>query len=216
MPDTRNANNLFAAADCLGYVAPQGTVAPVVPATGVPGTASMTGPLTAPWICIGWLDTSGLNFKLAETLKDITASGTLEPIRTIISAAVKTFDVNCLEALNPMVRALYDDVNINALDPAGGPLGAVPRLATYVLPDVPSDNRYACVFDALDGDKEVRQYAPNMKVTGRTQDVQTQADAEMLQMTFTLYPALIGSVRSCLMKLINYGALPDLTPFYSQ
>jgi hypothetical protein len=216
MPDTRNANNLFAAADCLGYMAPVGTVPPVSPITGAPGTASMTGPLQAPWICMGWIDTTGLNFKLTETLKDIMASGTLEPIRTIIASAVKTFDANFLEALNPAVRALYDDVNINALDPAGGPLGAVPRLATYVLPDVPSDNRYAFIFDALDGDKEIRQYAPNGKVTARTQDVQTQADAEMLQMTLTLYPALIGSVRSCMMKLINYGALPDLTPFYTQ
>jgi hypothetical protein len=215
MTDTRNANNIFAAADCIGYYAPPGTAAPVVPSTGQPGTASMTGPLPAPWICLGWLDTTGLNYKYTPTLKDIAAAGTLEPIRTIVSAAVKTFDVNCLEALNPAARALYDDVPMTMLDPAGGPTGPSPRLATYILPDVPQDNRYAFVFDALDGDKEVRQYAPNGKATARTQDVQTQADAEMLQMTFTLYSALIGNVRSPLMKLINYGSLPDLTPFFS-
>lgn len=216
MPDTRNANNIFAAGDTVAYFAPAGTVPPVVPATGGYGTASMTGPLPAPWICGGWLDTTGKTFKLTVALKDIMASGTLEPIRTIYQSAVKSFDANFLEGLNPMVRALYDDVPLNFLDPAGGPQGAVPRLAVYILPDVPTDNRYACVFDSLDGDKEMRDYAPNIKVTARGNDVATQADAEQLQMTLTAYPAPIGSVRSCLMKLINYGSLPDLTPFFVQ
>ena len=193
MPDTRNAVLTYASGDCIAYVAPLNTLPPSGP--------NSTAPLGAPWLCAGWIDTGGYIFKQTPVLKDILASGTLEPIRTILQSQTKTFDVNFLEAVNPMARALYDDINVNFLDPAPGS-----SIASYIFPDVPTDNRYALVLDSLDGDKEIRWFAPNFKVTARGQDQVTQADAEQLQMTFTLYPALIGGTRSCLLKYLNYGA----------
>jgi hypothetical protein len=202
MTDTRNANLVYASADCVGYLAP-------IWASGPSGTNSVA-PVVAPYLCLGWIDTGGLIFKLNAVYKDIMASGTLEPIRTVLQSAVKTFDVNFLESMNPVVRALYDDVPINALAPSTGT-----HMASYVLPDVPSDNRYCFIFDSLDDDQEQRVFAPLGKVTARGQDQLTQADAQQLQMTLTLYPALIGSVRSCMQRFINYGAA-DLSPFSFQ
>lgn len=201
MTDTRNADLTYAAGDVIAYKAPLGTAAPAGPASVVA--------LSSPWICLGWLDTGGYIYKLAEAIKDITAAGTLDPIRTIVTGAPKTIDATFLEGLNPAVRALYDDVLMSSLQPA-----AATTIATYNLPEIPSDNRYCFVFDTLDGTKETRLFAPNGKVTNRGDDQQQQADIEMLQMTLTLYPALVGATRTALQRIINYGAA-DLTPFFA-
>jgi hypothetical protein len=165
--------------------------------------------LAAPWICLGWIDTSGAIYKYAKAIKDILAAGTLDPIRTIITGAPKTFDATFLEAMNPAVRALFDDVDISLLQPA-----PTTTIASYDLPEIPSDNRYCFVFDTLDGDKEQRLFAPNGKVTANGDDQQQQADAVMLQMTISLYPATVGSNRTALRRIVNYGAA-DLTPFFT-
>lgn len=198
MTDTRNADFVFAAGDVIGFVAPIGTVAPTA-----------FEDLTSPWICLGWLDTSGYIYKLAEAFKDITAAGTLDPIRTITTGAPKTIDATFLEAMNPAVRALFDDVPIDLLQPGGGGSTAI-----YQVAEIPTDNRYCFVFDTFDADKQIRIFGPNGKITNRGNDQPQQADADMLQMTIQLYPALIGDTRAALQRYVNYGAL-DLSPFFS-
>jgi hypothetical protein len=193
--DTRNQDKTFAAGDVIGYYAPLATSPPA-------GFAA----LSSPWICLGWISTAGTIFKLNEVLKDIMAAGTLDPIRTVTASAVKTFDVVFMEAANPAVRSLYDDVNISLLQPATGT-----TVATYLMPEVPEDNRYCFVFDAIDGSGlEFRTFAVTGKVTTRGNDQQMQGDAE----TVTLYPDLIGSTRASVQRYINYGSA-DLTPFYA-
>ena len=128
------------------------------------------------------------------------AAGTLDPIRTVISAAPKTFDATFMEALNPVVISLYDDVpiaNVLPVSPA--------TLVTYTVASTPTDNRYAYVFYTIDGDKRIWNYAPNGKVTSRGSDQAQQGDVTSLQMTITLYPDMIGSVRASLQKTIDYG-----------
>jgi hypothetical protein len=198
MTDTRNADLTFAGGDVMAYAAPLGTAPPT-------GFEVLTGP----WINCGWLETSGYIFKLNETMKEIAAAGTLDPIRTIITAAGKTFQATFLEAVNPMVMALYDDVPMASVLPATGQTQAI-----YTLPEVPTDNRYAWVFDTFDGDKQLRNFAPNGKVTARGDDQAQQADVTSLQMTVTLYPDMIGGVRAALKKYVQYGAAP-LTAFTS-
>jgi hypothetical protein len=198
MSDTRNEALTFAGGDVMGYAAPLGTAPP---------TAFET--LTGPWINLGWLETSGYQFKLNETMKEVTAAGTLDPIRTITTAAGKTFQATFLEAVNPMVMALYDDVPLSEVLPATGQTQAI-----YMLPEVPSDNRYAWVFDTFDGDKQIRNFAPNGKITARGDDQAQQADVTSLQMTVTLYPDMISGVRAALKKYIQYGAA-SLTAFTS-
>jgi hypothetical protein len=197
MTDTRNADNVFAAGDVVGWFAPLDTDAP----TGFED-------LVSPYICLGWLDTSGYIYQLAEALKDINAAGTLDPIRTITTGAPKTLQATYLEAMNPAVRSLYDDVDMTMLQPSSG------TVAAYDMPEVPSDNRFVFVFDAIDNAKRIRLFAPNGKVTNRGNDQPQQSDAEMLQMTLQFYPAIVGATRTALRRYIDYGAI-DLTPFFS-
>jgi hypothetical protein len=194
--DTRQEGLTFAGGDILAYRAPLGTTPPTPFAD-----------LASPWLCAGWIDVAGYIFKLAETLKEVMAAGTLSPIRTITSARIKSFDATFLEALNPVVVSLFDDVPIETLLPVS-PATKV----TYTLPETPTDNRYAYVFYTVDQDKRIWNFCPNAKVTGRGQDQAQQGDITMLQMTLTLYPDLIGSTRAALQKTTDYGAA-NLTAF---
>jgi hypothetical protein len=194
--DTRAEVLTYVGGDVIAYVAPLGTTAPTPFAT-----------LASPWHCCGWLETSGYTFKLGETYKEIMAAGSLDPIRTILSARTKTFQASFLEAVNPVVMSLYDDVPIATVLPVS-PATKV----TYTLPEIPTDNRYAWVFYTIDGDKRLWNFAPNGKVTARGDDQAQQGDVTALQMTVTLYPDMIGSVRAALQKTVDYGAA-DLSAF---
>jgi hypothetical protein len=186
--EIKNNALVYAAGDVVAYVtAPN--VALSCP-TGFEDLSTVTG---ANYKCLGWLDTSGYLFKLDETTKDIGAAGTLSSIRTILTGGMKSAQFTCLEALNPYVRAMYDDVPVFPI--TGSPLKVsdTTHLASYVIPDPPLDNRYGMVFDSKDGTKAQRLYAPNVKVTARGDDIQQQADVESLQMTVSFYPGT-GSV----------------------
>lgn len=258
--DTRDADNTFAAGDCVAYIAAIGTTAPV-------GFELLTASM---WHCLGWLDTAGGIFSLSHTTKDVGAAGSLTAIRTVITGGNKTLQVTCLEALNPYARALFDDVPPTALAPVGrvdpgcgttsasavvtdaaaalGDVGSkvtgtgiatgatiisvvagtsftmsanatatgsvsvtvTPNFSKYVLPEVPLDNKYCLVFDTIDGVKPMRLFAPSAKVTARGNDQIQQADAEMLQMTFTFYPTDINGVRGDLVRYMGYptGKVP--------
>lgn len=193
---------LYAAGDVIVWLGPPNTGAPV----GLEDVTTIAG-----YVCAGWVDTSGYIFKLDETIKEVPAAGILTPIRSILSGGTKTIQCNFLEALNPAVRALYDDVPIFPL--ATSPLkpsGTAPHIASYVIPDPPEDNRYSIIFDSVDGDKSMRMYAPLAKVTGRGNDQVQQADVEQLDLTFMLYPGTIddGTVvveGAVAKRYIDYG-----------
>ena len=194
--DTRSVDFVFAAGDVIAYRAPLGTTAPTPFAD-----------LAAPWMCAGWIDVTGYDFKPTETLKEIPAAGTLSPIRTVLTARTKTFQATFLEVLNPVVASLYDDVPIAEVLPV-----SPETLVTYALPETPTDNRYCFVFYTIDQDRRIWNFCPNGKVTARGDDVAQQGDHSSHQMTVTLYPAMIGSVRAAMQKTVDYGAA-DLTPF---
>lgn len=197
MTDTRDSDLIFAAGNAVTFIAPQGTLPP----------AGMED-LASPWINLGWIDTTGITYKLAETQKEVMASGTLDSLRTITSQALKTWDITFLETINPAVRALYDDVPMSFLQPSAG------TVASYVLPEVPSNLQYAFVFDTFDSDKQLRSYAPRGGVTTRGADQQQQSDASTLALTFTAYPLLVAGVLTSVKRYIDYGAEADLTPFF--
>lgn len=196
MLDSRDSALTYAAGDVMAYRAPLGTTAPTPFAD-----------LTTPWLCCGWIETSGYTFKLSESNKEVMAAGSLDPIRTILSARTKTFQASFLESLNPVVISLYDDVDIATVLPVS-PATKV----TYTLPEEPTDNRYTWVFYTLDGDKRLWSFAPNAKVTARGDDQPQQGDVNSLQMTITCYPDMIGSDRAALQKTVDYGAA-DLSAY---
>ena len=189
---------LYAAGDVVVWVAAANTAGPV---TGFEDISTLTG-----WNCCGWVDTSGYIFKLDETTKDIPASGTLTPIRTILTGGSKTVACNFLEALNPYVRSLYDNVPIYPV--ASSPLkpaAVAPYIASYTIPDPPADNRYAFIFDSVDGTKAMRLYSPYAKVTDRGPDQVQQADIEQLEMTVTMYPGNVAGSIYVAKRWIQYG-----------
>jgi hypothetical protein len=194
MADTRNADLTFGATDYLVYQAPINTVAP----TG------FTDPATA-WRMLGWVTTEGGLFKIEEESKDIDAAGSLEPIRTLMTKSTKSLQVTFLEGLNPLVRALYDNVPIASLEPSG-----TTGIASYDLPDKPDDLRFAYIFDTLDGDKRMRLYMPNGKVVERGDEQPQTADVMPVQLTFRFYK---GSTAKAVNRSIDYGDV-DVSGFF--
>jgi hypothetical protein len=178
---------------------------------------------TGIYVCLGWVDVSGYIFKLDETIKDIPAAGILTPVRSILTGGVKTAQCTFLEALNPFVRALYDDVPIfpiasSPLMPATTPVAPLAaNQVTYVLPDPPADNRYSLIFDSIDGLKRQRLYAPFAKVTTRGNDQAQQGDIVMTDMTFTFYPGVLGGTNPqtnvVAQRTIDYGK--DVSAYFS-
>jgi hypothetical protein len=113
------------------------------------------------------------------------------PVPTIVSVTAGTSFV-----MSASATATGTSVTINGQN------------SVYVLPEVPLDNRYCWLMDTIDGNKAMRLFSPNGKVTARGNDQVQQADAEMLQMTATFYPTSItvGGVttRGELVRYIQY------------
>jgi hypothetical protein len=195
MTDTRNADLTFGATDYLVYLAPLNTVAP----TG------FTDPATA-WKNLGWVTTDGGLFKIEEESKDVEAAGSLEPIRTLLTKSTKSLQVTFLEGLNPLVRSLYDNVPVLSLKPDSSS-----GVASYSLPDKPNDFRYAFIFDTMDGDKRVRLYMPNGKVTERGDEQPQTSDVMPVQMTFKFYKGTGNS--AAVTRSIDYGDV-DVSSFF--
>lgn len=192
---------LYAAGDVIVWVGPPNTGAPV----DFEDMQTVDG-----YVCAGWVDTSGYIFKLDETIKDIPAAGTLTPIRSILTGGSKSVQATLLEGLNPVARALYDDVPIFPLTTSPLKPGTTPvNVAKYIIPDPPDDNRYSVVWDSIDGDKAMRLYAPFAKVTARGNDQVQQADVTSLDITWTMYPGIISdgvtTVPGVAKRYINYG-----------
>ena len=203
---------LYAAGDVIVWAGQPNAGAPV----GFEDIDAITGNT---YVCLGWVETSGYIFKLDETIKDIPAAGTLTPIRSILTGGSKTVQATLLEALNPYVRSLYDDVPIFPTSSSPlKPSTTAPYVASYIIPDPPGDNRYSLIFDSIDGTKAMRLYAPYAKVTARGNDQVQQADVEGLQLTWTFYPGTIDdgtdpAVTGVAKRLINYGM--DMADYFS-
>ncbi|MGW1828824.1 phage tail tube protein [Streptomyces tubercidicus] len=193
MADTRNADLTFGATDYLVYVAPANTVAPT--AFADPGTG---------WVNLGWIATDGGTLKVDEESKDIEAAGSLEPIRTLMTKSTKTVQATFLEGLNPYVRALYDNVSVDALEPTTD-------VATYALPDKPADLRYAFIFDTIDGSKRIRLYAPNGKITDRGDEKPQTDDVMSVDMTMKFFKGAGNS--AAVTRTLKYGGV-DVSDFF--
>ncbi|MGI5404124.1 phage tail protein [Streptomyces sp. CA-135486] len=193
MADTRNADLTFGATDYLVYAAAVNTAKPV----------AFADPAT-PWVNLGWITTEGGLFKTEDESKDIEAAGSLEPIRTLMTKSKKSAQVTFLEGLNPLVRALYDNVPIASLEPTTD-------VASYDLPDKPNDLRYAFLFDTMDGAKRMRLYMPNGKVAERGDEQPQTEDVMPLQMTFRFYKGAAGT--AAVNRAIKYGGV-DVSGFF--
>jgi hypothetical protein len=193
MADTRNADLTFGASDFLVYVAALNTASP----------SGFADPASPAWQCMGWVTTDGGTFGIEDESTDVQAAGSLEPIRTLMTRSTKTMQVTFQEAINPLVRALYDNVPVASLEPTDG-------VVTYGMPDKPNDLRYAFLFDTVDGDKRNRLYMPNGKVTARGEEQPQTTDVWAVQLTFTFYK---GLTLPAVTRSIDYGDV-DVSGFF--
>jgi hypothetical protein len=199
--DKRDANLTFAAGDLLTYVAPLGTV--------LPSDFSDLDPDV--WKCPGWIDSAGYTFKFGDTIKEIAAAGSWFPIRVIVaSRTARTIDAIFLEGINPVARALYDDVPISALKPPDSG-----TIVSYVASDRPWKNHYAMVFDGFDGDKKMRVACPDTFVSARGNDQVQQLDVDMLNCTMTLLPQDIDGEIGAYRRIIDYSTEPDTSAYFT-
>lgn len=193
MTDTRNADLTFGADEYIVYVATRDTAAPSL----------MADPDPTAWTCAGWVSTDGGTFKSDKTTKDITAAGSVEPIRTLQVSAVRTVQATFQEFLNPVVRALADNVPVETLNPTAG-------VVSYALPDKPADLHYAFLFDTLDGSKKVRLYAPNGMVDSQGDEQPQQGSEAATQLTFKFYK---GASANAVTRVIDFGGV-DVSGFF--
>ncbi len=195
MADTRDADLTFGATDYLVHMAAVNATAPT----------DFADPAT-PWQCLGWVTTDGGTFTIEEESQDINAAGSLEPIRTLMTRSTKSLQVTFLEGLNPLVRALYDNVPVESLKP-----DTTTGIAAYDLPDKPNDLRYSFIFDTIDGDKKLRYYMPNGKVIERGDEQPQTEDVMSVQMTMRFYKGAAGL--AAVKRLIDYGSA-DVSGFF--
>ncbi|MFD8315894.1 phage tail tube protein [Kitasatospora purpeofusca] len=194
MTDTRNADLTYGATDFIAWIAPRDTASPV-------GFADPAGA----WKCLGWVTTAGGTFAIADETKAVEAAGSLEPIRTLQTKSTKTMKAIYQEGLNPLVRALYDNVELETLEPTAG-------IVSYALPDKPADLRYAWLFDTMDGLKRNRLYMPNGKITERGDEQGQTEDVMPVEMTATFYKGAANS--PAVHRSIHYGGV-DVSGFFA-
>jgi len=198
--DQRDADLTFAAGDLLVYVAALGTTLP-------DDFSDLDGNF---WKCPGWVDSGGHTFKFGDTVKEVPAAGSWFPIRTIIaSRTARTIDTIFMEGINPVARALFDDVPISELEPTEDT-----TVASFVPSDRPWKNHYCVVFDGFDGDKKMRIACPDAFVSARGSDQVQQLDVDMLNVTWTLNAAQIGDQWGAYKRIIDYSSTPDTSSFF--
>jgi len=176
--DLNPANLLTAAGSFTGGTTPAVAVAQTTP--GVQNTNPGTGLLPAAFIDAGFCSQTGMQAAVQETSTPVPAFGTTAAVRTIISQAVREFQIGFMES-NPTTLALA----------FRKPLGSVtPDLYGSIQIDegkvaLP---RYAAAFDFSDGANHLRVYAPSVAVTKTPTINVDSTKITDYPLTFTAYP----------------------------
>jgi hypothetical protein len=119
-------------------------------------------PLPAGWGDLGWLSDDGAQFSRDVDQSDITAAGSVEPVRSDITSDVTTLQVTCLET-NLRSIGLYTGADMSTVtpDPTTGEVGIAkptrPAIKYYRVLGVGSD-----LTDA--GEYYVGRFLPRSKV----------------------------------------------------
>ncbi len=200
--DHRDADLTFVGGDLIAFFAPLGSALPT-------DFSNLDGSI---WKCAGWLEAgTGFSFKFGDTIKEVMGAGSWFPIRSLIaSRTARTIDVSFLEGINPVARALFDDVPISYLKPDD-----TETVASYIPGDKAWKNHYACVFDGFDGDKKMRIAAPDVFVSARGTDQLQQLDVDPLPCTLLLNPQDIDGTVGAYRRIIDYSTVPDTSSYFT-
>jgi hypothetical protein len=158
----------------LSWFAPTGTTAPT----------TATAALAAGFLDAGWCTEDGVTRKVSEDSTDVAAFGSTVPVRVLVTKAKFEFSVGFLEA-NAVSLCVYNRL------PLGG-LTISSTGATDFTEGTHRVQKYAAVFDVVDGLNHIRCYCPSVEVTDR-EDFSIKAGAVIQYgVTLTAYPNSAG------------------------
>jgi hypothetical protein len=162
----------------LAWFAPTGTAAPT----------SATSSLNAAFKDAGWISEDGLTKSVQEDVTDVPAFGTLVPVRKIVTKSEFSFKITMLEhnavSLNVYNRLPLTGGSAIVIDPDDGTADWTE--GTHRV------QKYAAVFDLIDGANHKRCYCPSVEVTGRDDEQIKAAAVDSLGVTLTAYPGSDG------------------------
>ena len=164
----------------LAWFAPKGTTLP----TAATGAGS---DLDAAFVDAGWVSEEGLVKGVEENSNDITAYGSLTPVRTLTTGARITFQLTFLES-NTNVLSIYNRLPLTGAGSltvgAGGTVNFTEGAQRTI--------EYAAVFDVVDGDNYIRAVVPALQVTARSEYTIAAGEAIQYGVTLTAYPGADG------------------------
>lgn len=156
-----------------------GTSPLVAVTTTTPGASGFVSP--------GLVSEDGLSKDLSNSSNDIKAYGLSSVARKIVTDETVTFKIVFLET-NPISLAVYNRL------PLTGPGSIVPDANGdfSITEGTFRTQRYACAFDAVDGDNIIRSYVPSAEVTEKDSFTIKAGDAILYGTTLTAYANSAG------------------------
>ena len=157
----------------LAYFAPTGSTAPT----------NATAALDAAFLPAGYVSEDGLTKGVDEDTNTIRAYGSYAPVRTITKSSTVTFQCQFLET-NKVSVAVYQRLGLSAITVTAG--------AFSVTEGPARTQRYAGVFEVIDGSRLCRVYCPLLEVTDREEFKVGAGEAVLYGVTMTAYPGTDG------------------------
>jgi hypothetical protein len=135
----------------------------------------------------GLVSEDGLEKAVSESSNDIKAYGIFVPVRKIVTSSEVTIKLTFLET-NPVSLAVYDRLPLSGVDSISPDASG----AFSVQEGASRTQRYAAVFEVVDGDNHIRMYAPSVEVTDREGFSVKAGEAITRGVTLTAYPNSSG------------------------
>jgi hypothetical protein len=180
--DLNPANLLTATGSFTGGTTPTITVTETTP--GVQATSPGTGIIPATFSDAGFCSQTGMQALIQETSNLVPAFGTTSAVRTIVSQAVREFQIGFMES-NVTTLALAFRKPLGSITPDYSGAMQIDE-GRVALP------RYATVLDFSDGQNHLRVYAPSVSVTKLPTINVESAKITDYPLTFTAYPDSTG------------------------
>ncbi len=135
----------------------------------------------------GLVTEDGLEKALSESSNDIRAYGQFQPVRKIVTSSEITFTTTFLET-SPVALAVYDRLPLSGV----GSIAPDANGAFSIKEGAARTQRYAAVFEIVDGENHIRMYCPAVEVTDREGLSVGAGNAITRGVTLTAYPNSVG------------------------
>jgi hypothetical protein len=193
---TANANLILAGVSGGGA---GGTALAYFGATGTTAPTDASTALNAAFKDAGWCSEDGLTRAVSESSNKIKAYGTGAAVRTLVTESDLTFQLKMLET-NVTSLAVYHRLPLTAITPAAT------TGAFSVTEGASRTQKYAAVFEMVDGVNKIRGYAPSVEVTDREEFKAANGEVLAYGVTLTAYVGSDG------VAVHWHYAIPALAP----